>query len=59
MTKQEMIKRRYIYLYKKKCLKQCKNICDLIKIIIDSNNINLQDLYNLDNCKSFKRKEIL
>ena len=49
MTKQEMIKRRYIFLYKTKCLKKCKNNCDLIKLIIDDDNINLQDLYSLDN----------
>lgn len=58
MTKQEMIKKRYIYLYKTKCLKKCKNKCDLIKLIIDDDNINLQDLYSLDTCKSYKKKAV-
>lgn len=56
MTKQEIIKKRYIYLYRTKCLKKCANKCDLIELIIKSGNINLQDLYSLDNCKSYKKR---
>lgn len=58
MTKQEMIKRRYIFLYKTKCLKKCINECELIKLIIDNDYINLQDLYSLDNCSSYKPKVV-
>lgn len=56
MDKKTLIEKRYIYLYKTKCLKKCKNNCELIPLIIDNGNINLQDLYSLDNCKSFKGK---
>jgi hypothetical protein len=56
MDKRTLIENRYKNLYRTKCLKKCKNKCDLIELIIKSGNINLQDLYNLDNCKSYKRK---
>lgn len=56
MDKRTLIEKRYKYLYRTKCLKKCVNKCDLIKLIIDSNSITLQDLYSLENCRSFKKR---
>jgi len=54
MTKQDLINNKYKQLQEKKC-GNCFFKCDLTEQIKQLRVISLQDLYMLDNCKSYKR----